>query len=66
MLGIERGVLEEHQLTLAPAMTADEAFRLRHANFAAKDFLLLGVDRAVREKAIDALVVGNGRDGVAV
>jgi hypothetical protein len=55
MLGIERGFLEEHQLTLAPAMTADEAFRLRHANFAAKDFLLPGVDRAVREKAMKCM-----------
>lgn len=55
LLGIERGFLEEHHLTLVPAMTADEAFRLRHSNFAAKDFLLPGVDTAVREKAMKCM-----------
>lgn len=55
ILGIERGFIEEHHLAYAPAMSWTEAQRMRWASFAAVDFLLPGVDPAVKKKALNCI-----------
>ena len=52
MLGLERGFIEEHHLSLQPALTVEQGQRLRSADFAARDFLIPGVPKDVREKAL--------------
>lgn len=55
LFGIERGFLEEHGIALVPMMTLSEQQQRRHAAFAGLDFLLPGVDRAVRAKALKCI-----------
>ncbi len=52
---IERGFYEEHGLTAPPGLTAHQAHQLRHGDFASRQFLMPGVESAVREKAIKCM-----------
>jgi hypothetical protein len=57
MFNVERGFVEEHHLSLQPALTFQQGQRLRYADFAARDFLLPGVPKEVRSRALECAPV---------